>query len=102
MRTRIPYLRAISADKRSTPIAIESVLAKTTLAGITRRAVADAFADAGLLCGGQMKAAAGVDDDGRYLLTAIDAALSKCHMPLSMAARIEIKNTLARCSLLQK
>jgi hypothetical protein len=76
-------------------------LAKTSLAGITRKAVADAFADAGLLSAGQMKAAAIIDGDGRYFVTAIDRALVKCRMSLPMAARIEIKNTLARYSLLK-
>ena len=98
---RIPHIRAVSNDKRLTPIKIEAVLATTSLAGITRRAVADAFAEAGLLCDGQMKAAASVDTDGRYSVTAIDGALAKCRMSLPMAARIEIKNTLARYSLLK-
>jgi hypothetical protein len=48
-----------------------------------------------------MKAAASVDGDGRYSVTAIDGALAQCRMSLSMAARIEIKNTLARYSLLK-
>jgi hypothetical protein len=34
-------------------------------------------------------------------MTAVDAALAKCSMPLSMAARVEIKNKLARYSLLK-
>jgi hypothetical protein len=94
--TRIPYLRAVSTDKRLTPLAIEAVLAKTSLSRLTRQAVCDAFADAGLLTDGQMKAAAVVDTNGRYSLTAVDATLAK----FPMVARIEIKNTLARCSLL--
>jgi hypothetical protein len=76
-------------------------LAKTSLAGITKRAVADAFAEAGLLCNGQMKAGASVDSNGRYSVTAIDAALAKIRRPLSMAAGVEIKNTLARYALLK-
>ena len=40
---RIPHIRAVSNDKRLTPVKIEAVLAMTSLAGITRRAVADAF-----------------------------------------------------------
>jgi hypothetical protein len=98
---RIPHIRAVSTDKRLTPIEIEAVLAKTSLAGITRKAVADAFAEAGLVCDGQMKATASVDSNGRYSVTAIDGALAKCRISLPMAARIEIKNTLARCSLLK-
>jgi hypothetical protein len=31
---RIPHIRAVSTDKRLTPIEIEAVLAKTSLAGI--------------------------------------------------------------------
>lgn len=98
---RIPHIRAVSNDKRLTPIKIEAVLATTSLAGITRRAVADAFAEAGLLCDGQIKAAQRVDSDGHYSVTAIDGALAKCHTSLPIAARIEIKNTLARYSLLK-
>jgi hypothetical protein len=98
---RIPHIRAVSTDKRLTPIEINAVLAKTSLPGLIRQAVADAFAEAGLLCGRQMKAAASVDSDGRDSVTAIDGALAKCRMSLPMAARIEIKNTLARYSLLK-
>ena len=98
---RISHIRAVSKDKRLSPIDIEAVLARTSLAGLTRRAVADAFAEAGLLSDAQMKVAASVDSDGRYSVTAIDGALAKCRMSLPMAARIEIKNTLARCSLLK-
>jgi hypothetical protein len=97
----IPHIRAVSSDKRLSPIDIEAVLAKTSLAGLTRRAVAGAFAEAGLLSDGQMKSAASVDSDGRYSVTAIDGALAKCRMSLPMAARIEIKNALARYSLLK-
>jgi hypothetical protein len=78
------------------PCAIEVVLAKTSLSRLSRQAVCDAFADAGLLTDGQMKAASVVDSNGRYSLTAVDAALAK----FPMVARIEIKNTLARCYLL--
>ena len=48
-----------------------------------------------------MKAAASVDNDGRYPVTAIDGALAKCRVWLPMTARIEIKNTLARFSFLK-
>jgi hypothetical protein len=86
----------VSTDKRLTPLAIEAVLAKTSLSRLTRQAVCDAFADAGLLTDGQMKAAAVVDTDGRYSLTAVDGALAK--FPPVM--RIEIKNVLARFVLI--
>jgi hypothetical protein len=98
---RIPHIRAVSTDKRMTPIEINAVLAKTSLPGLTRRAIADAFAEAGLLCDGQVKAAARVDSDGRYSVTAIDSALAKSRLPLSTAERVEIKNTLARYALLK-
>jgi hypothetical protein len=94
--TRILFLRAVSTDKRLSPLAIEAVPAKTSLSRLTRQTVCDAFAEVGLLNGGQMNAAAVVDNDGHYLVTAVDAALAK----LPIAARIEIKNILARCSLL--
>jgi hypothetical protein len=84
--TRIPYLRAVSTDKRLTPIAIEA----------DPTGVCDAFGEAGLLSDHEMKAAAVVDSNGRYSLTAVDAALAK----FPIVARIEIKNTLARSSLL--
>jgi hypothetical protein len=98
---RIHHIRAVSTDKRLTPIAINGLLAKTSLNGLIRQAVADAFNAAGLLSDGKVSAAAVTDDNGRYAMTAIDAALAECNMPLSMAARVEIKNTLARYSLLK-
>jgi len=94
--TRIPYLRAISADKRLTPLAIEAVLAKTSLSRLTRQAVCDAFREGGLLSDREMKAAAVVDGDGCYSVNAVDGALAS-FPPL---VRMEIKNTFARCALL--
>jgi hypothetical protein len=94
--SRIPYIRAINNDKRLTPLAIEAVLAKATLSRLTRRAICDAFAEAGLLSGSKMKAAAVVDSVGRYSLTAVDSVLAQ----FPTVTRIEIKNILARCSLL--
>jgi hypothetical protein len=82
--------------QRLTPLTIKAVLAKTSLSRLTRQAVCDAFADAGLLTDGQMKAAAVVDNDGRYSVDAVDGALAA----FPSLVRIEIKNTLARCSLL--
>jgi hypothetical protein len=65
-----------------------------------RRDVFDAFPETGLLSDGSLKAAAAkVSDDGRYVVTSIDAALSKC-TALKGHERIEIKNVLGRHSLL--
>jgi hypothetical protein len=97
---RIHHIRAVSADNRLTPIEINTLLAKTSLNGLIRQAVAEAFSKAGLLCGRKVSAAV-IDGKGHYAMTAVDAALAKCSMPLSMAARVEIKNTLARYSLLK-
>jgi hypothetical protein len=74
---------------------IKAVLAKSSLPPITRRVVADAFAEAGLLSDGQIKAA-----DGRYPVPSIDGALGKCLM-LKDYQRIEIKSLLARYALLK-
>jgi hypothetical protein len=98
---RIHHIRAVNTDKRLTPIGINGLLAKTSLNSLIRQAVADAFSEAGLLSGGNVSAAAVIDGKGHYAKTAVDAALAKCRMPLSMAARVEIKNTLARYSLLK-
>jgi hypothetical protein len=98
---RIPHIRAVSTDKRLTPIEINGLLAKTSLNGLIRQAVAEAFSKAGLLCGDKVSAATVIDGKGHYAMTAVDAALAKCSMPLSMAARVEIKNKLARYSLLK-
>jgi hypothetical protein len=98
---RIDHIRAVSTEKRLTPIEINGLLAKTSLNGLIRQAVADAFGEAGLLSGGKVSAAALIDGKGRYAMTAVDAALAKCRMPLSMTARVEIKNTLAQYLLLK-
>jgi hypothetical protein len=97
---RIPHIRAVSTDKRLTPIEVNTLLAKTSLNGLIRQAVADAFSEAGLLSG-KVSAATVTDGKGHYAMAAVDAALAKSSMPLSMAARVEIKNTLARYSLLK-
>jgi hypothetical protein len=76
---RIPRIRAVSDDKRLTRSQVEAFLAKNLLPPVTRRALVDAFSEAGLLSDGNIKAAAAkVDGDGRYPITAIDAALAKC------------------------
>jgi hypothetical protein len=98
---RISHIRAVNTDERLTPIEIKGLLAMTSLDGLIRQAVADAFSEAGLLSDGKVSAAAVTDGKGRYAMAAVHAALAKCSMPLSMAARIEIKNTLARYSLLK-
>jgi hypothetical protein len=99
----IPYIRAVIDDKRLTQAQIKALLAKTSISDFTRSAVASAFSEAGLLSDGSIKAAAAsVDNDGRYSMKSIDKALANCSTPLSVQARIEIKNILARCSLIKQ
>ena len=60
------------------------------------------FSEGGMLSDGSIKAAAAsVDNDGRYSMKSIDKALANCSTPLSVHARIEIKNTLMRYSLIK-
>jgi hypothetical protein len=61
---RIPHIRAVSTDKRLTPIEINGLLAKTSLNGLIRQAVAEAFSKAGLLCGDKVSAATVIDGKG--------------------------------------
>ena len=49
---RIPHIRAVSDDKRLTQSQMKAVLAKTSLSGLARRDVADAFSETGLLSDG--------------------------------------------------
>ena len=98
---RIPYIRAVISDKGLTQTQTKVLLAKTSLPGMTRSAVANAFSEGGMLSDGSIKAAAAnVDDSGRYSMKSIDKALANCTTPLSMRDRIEIKNILARASLI--
>jgi hypothetical protein len=97
---RIPYIRAVISDKGLTQTQTKVLLAKTSLPGMTRSAVANAFSEGGMLSDGSIKAAAArVANDGRYSMKSIDKALANCK-PLSMRDRIEIKNILARASLI--
>jgi hypothetical protein len=99
---RIPYIRAVIDDKRLTQNQFVALLAQTSLPPMTKSAVANAFSEGGLLSDGSMKAAAAsVDNDGRYSMKSIDKALANCSTPLPVHARIEIKNILARCSLIK-
>ena len=99
---RIPYIRAVIDDKRLTQSQIKALLAKTSLFPSTRSAVANAFSEGGMLSDGGIKAAAAsVDNDGRYSMKSIDKALANCSTPLSVHARIEIKNILTRASLIK-
>ena len=98
---RIPYIRAAIDDKRLTQTQIKALLAKSSLPGMTRSAVANAFSEGGMLSDGHIKAAAAsVANDGRYSMKSIDKALANCTTPLSMRDRIEIKNILTRASLI--
>jgi hypothetical protein len=95
----IPYIRAVIDDKRLTQNQFKTLLAKTSLPHSTKRAVADPFSEDGMLSDGSINAAAAsVDNDGRYSMKSIDTALANCSTPLSVHARIEIKNTLVRAS----
>jgi hypothetical protein len=100
---RIPYIRAVIDDKRLTQTQIKALLAKTslTLPPITRSAVANAFSEGGMLSDGSIKAAAASVDNGRYSMKSLDKALANCNTPLSVHARIEIKNILTRASLIK-
>ena len=99
---RIPHIRAVIDDKRLTQSQIKALLAKTSLFPSTRSAVANAFSEGGMLSDGSIKAAAAsVANDGRYSMKSIDKALANCSTPLSVHARIEIKNILARSSLIK-
>jgi hypothetical protein len=98
---RIPYIRAVIDDTRLTQNQIKALLAKTSLPGKTRSAVANAFSEGGMLSDGSIKAAAArVDDGGRYSMKSIDKVLADCSTPLSVDAPIEVKNILARSSLI--
>ena len=98
---RIPHIRAVIDDKRLTQTQIKALLAKTSLPPGKRSAVANAFSEGGMLSDGSIKAAAAsVDNDGRYSTKSIDKALANCSTPLSVHARIEIKNILARAFLI--
>jgi hypothetical protein len=99
---RIPYIRAVTDDRRLTQVQMKALLAKTSLPPSTKRVVADAFSKEGMLSDGGIKAvAASIDNDGRYSVKSVDKALANCGTPLSVDARIEIKNILARCSLIK-
>jgi hypothetical protein len=98
----IPHIRAVIDDKRLTQTQIKALLAKTSLSPMTKSAVANAFFEVGMLSDGSIKAsAANVDDSGRYSMKSIDNALANCSTALSVHARVEIKNILARSSLIK-
>jgi hypothetical protein len=98
----IPHIRAVIDDKRLTQNQFKALLAKNSLPLTTKSAVANAFSEGGMLSDGSIKAAAAsVDSDGRYSMKSIDKALANCCTALSVHDRIEIKNVLARCSLIK-
>ena len=91
-KTYIPHIRAVSDDKRPLMSEIEAIVASMkNLSGPAKQKLVAAFADAGLLSGGAVNAAA-VDDRGYYDLTAVDAVLKT----FSTMTRIELKNALMR------
>jgi hypothetical protein len=86
------HIRAVSADRRPVMSEIESIVASMkNLSGPDKRKIVAAFANAGLVSGSTVNAAA-VDDRGYYDLTAVDAALKT----FSTMTRIELKNALMR------
>ena len=93
--TKIPYMRAVVDDRRPTRLALDGVLARTTLSRLVRQAVGDTFADAGLVSGSTLQAAGALDSQGRYSNRAVDAALAQ-FPPL---ARMEIKNALVHANV---
>jgi hypothetical protein len=71
---------------------IESIVASMkNLSGPDKRKIVVAFANAGLVSGSAVNAAA-VDDRGYYDIAAVDAALKT----FSTMTRIELKNALMR------
>jgi hypothetical protein len=85
-------IRAVSADKRPLMSEMESIVASMkNLSGPAKRNLVAAFADAGLLSGSAVNAAA-VDDRGYYDIAAVDAALKT----FPTMTRIELKNALMR------
>ena len=96
--TRIPHMRAIADDQRPTRLALDSVLARTTLSRLVRQAIGDAFDDAGLVSSSKLRAADALVIDGRYSLRAVDAAIDQ----FPSLVRIEIKNVLAHADFLSR
>ena len=86
------HIRAVSDDRRPLMSEMESIVASMkNLSGPAKRNLVAAFADAGLLSGSTVNAAA-IDDRGYYDLTAVDAALKT----FPTMTRIELKNALMR------
>jgi hypothetical protein len=86
------HIRAVSDDKRPLTSEIEFIVASMkNLSGPAKRKLVAAFADAGLLSGGAVNAAA-IDDRGYYDLAAVDSAIKT----LPTMTRIELKNALMR------
>jgi hypothetical protein len=86
------HIRAVSADRRPVMPEIESIVASMkNLSGPDKRKIVAAFANAGLVSGGAVNAAA-VDDCGYYDLATVDAALKTSQT----MTRIDLKNALMR------
>lgn len=91
------HIRAVSDDKRPLVSEIESIAASMNhLSGPDKRKIVAAFADAGLLSGSVVNAAA-VDDRGRYDANAISSALKA----FPIETRIALKNILVHKGLLK-
>jgi hypothetical protein len=86
------HIRAVSDDRRPLMSEIESIVASMkNLSGPDKRKLVAAFADAGLLSGSVVNAAA-VDDRGYYDIAAVDSAIKT----FPTMTRIELKNSLVR------
>jgi hypothetical protein len=86
------HIRAVSADRRPVMPEIESIVASMkNLSGPDKRKIVAAFANAGLVSGGAVNAAA-VDDLGYYDIAAVDSAIKT----FPTMTRIELKNALMR------
>jgi hypothetical protein len=86
------HIRAVSDDRRPLMSEIESIVASMkNLSGPDKRKLVAAFADAGLLSGSVVNAAA-VDDRGYYDIAAVDSAIKT----FPTMTRIELKNALVR------
>jgi hypothetical protein len=96
--TRIAHMRAIADDRRPTRLALDGVLARTSLSRLVRQAIGDAFDDAGLISGSKLHAAGALGTHGRYALRAVDGALAQ-FPPL---ARMEVKKAMVHVDFLAR
>jgi hypothetical protein len=100
MKTKVKFSNHIRAgidDRRPLMSEIESIVASMkNLSGPAKQKLVAAFADAGLLSGSAINAAA-IDGLDHYNLAAVDAVLKA----FPTTTRIELKNALMRNGLLK-